>query len=518
MRRLPRLWLRFRKVSGQRLRRALRTLLLVAAGIGIGPTLGIGAGVGAVQADVRTVNPDLDGALALLDRWLDAHRAYTAIPAISVGIVHDQALIWQKSYGLANPKRGIRATAETLYSICSISKVFAGISIMQQRDAGALDLDDPVAEHLPAFRVRQSAQHAGPLTVRSLLTHSAGLPRESIGAYWSPPDFEFPKREDLLKTLARQRTLYAPDTRFKYSNLGIALAGEIVAMHSGDDYEAYLEERILNPLEMSETRLEFPKRPRDSVMAVGFGARDRSGNRPEMPSFDTAGIAAAAGMTSSVVDLARFAAWNFRTLAGKANPVLDPASLRDMQRVHWVDPDWNTTWGLAFEVRKTGSDTLVGHEGSCPGFNSAFALFPKHQLGVIVLTNSSGINTNVVVENVQKLLVPALAKSTDRTPTGKGIADAAAQQQLGPYTGRYDAQPWSGEVVIVQHGDELRVAWLPSDDISAGLIHLRQLKDDVFFTVRDEVEVREDRWTFLRDDEGRVIALTNHALRLKRVP
>ncbi|MFM8354605.1 MAG: serine hydrolase domain-containing protein, partial [Gammaproteobacteria bacterium] len=91
---------------------------------------------------------ELDGALSLLDRWLDAHRAYAAIPAISVGIVHDQDLIWQKSYGFANPAREIRATAETLYSICSISKVFAGIGVMQQRAAGALDLDDPVAEHL----------------------------------------------------------------------------------------------------------------------------------------------------------------------------------------------------------------------------------------------------------------------------------------------------------------------------------------------------------------------------------
>ncbi|MFM8354231.1 MAG: serine hydrolase, partial [Gammaproteobacteria bacterium] len=385
--------------------------------------------------------------------------------------------------------------------------------------AGTLDLDDPVAEHLPAFPIRQSARDCGPLTIRALLTHSAGLPRESLGAYWSPPDFSFPPREDLLQALARPRTLYAPDTRFQYSNLGIALAGEIVATHAGVDYRTYLEERILTPLEMAETRLEFPKRPRGSVMAVGFGARDRAGNRPEMPPFDTAGIAAAAGLTSNVVDLARFAAWNFRTLDGQANAVLAPAELRDMQRVHWVDPDWNTTWGLAYEVRRAGDDTLVGHEGSCPGFNSAFALFPNHRLGVIVLTNASGIHPGVVVDNVQRLVVPTLAAAANGASVPPTPADGAAGSplKLGPYTGRYDAQPWAGEVVVVKSGSELRVAWLPTDDVSAGLVRLRHLKDDVFFTVRDDVEIREDRWTFVRDKEGRVVALTNHALRLPRV-
>jgi CubicO group peptidase (beta-lactamase class C family) len=459
----------------------------------------------------------LDGALALFDRWVEAHQSYNAIPALSVGVVRDQDLIWQKSWGLANPARKISANAETLYSICSLSKMFAGIALMQQRDAGALNLDDPVSAHLPEFKPRQTGQHAGPLTVRGLLTHSSGLSRETLGAYWSPPDFDFPDRETLLAALSKQRTLDAPDRHFHYSNLGIALAGEIVARKSGETYRDYLEANVLQPLEMTETRLEFPRRARSSVMAVGHGARRRDGTRPVMPAFDTEGIEAAAGLTSNLIDLARFAVWNFRTLDGVDNKILDTATLRDMQRVHWVDPDWRTTWGLAFEVRKSGEDTLVGHEGACPGFASSLALFPEHKVAVIVLASASGINPNVIVENAQKLVLPALAQTASEAARHRNRPADAERRRLEPYVGRYDAQPWAGEVAVIRHGAELRLMWLPSDDVTAGLVTLRHLNDDIFFRVDNEREIRGDRFTFLRDENGEVIGLTNHALRLPRM-
>lgn len=457
-----------------------------------------------------TGNAELRGAFALLDRWLDAYRAYETIPGLSVGIVQDQELIWQRSYGFANPKREVRATAETLYSICSISKVFTSIGILQLRDAGALGLDDPVARHLDWFRIDQSFPGSSPITVRSLLTHSSGLPRESIGPYWSPPDFPFPDRKALRETLAVQETLYPADTYFQYSNLGFALAGEIIAAKSDQDYGAYVAKRILAPLELESTRPGFQKRLIGSALAVGHGARDRNGTRPVMPEFDTAALTPAVGYTSNVVDLARFASWNFRTLTGKTNKVLSPATLREMQRVQWIDPDWNNTRGLGFEVRKSGDDTLVGHDGTCPGYSSALALLPEHALGIVVLANASGIDTRKIVGNVQRLVVPALAAG-DAPPR-------ARLPDFGPYTGRYDAQPWRGEVAVVQHGAELRVAWLPSDDVTEGLIRLRQIGKDTFQRIRREGELPGERWTFERDEAtGDIVALTTHALRLAKL-
>ena len=99
---------------------------------------------------------------------------------------------------MSNVEAGRPATADTIYSICSISKVFTAIAAMQLRDEGVLQLSDHVAAHLPWFATYEDAQPEGhpPITVEMLLTHSAGLPREAADqAYWSPPDFKFPSPE-----------------------------------------------------------------------------------------------------------------------------------------------------------------------------------------------------------------------------------------------------------------------------------------------------------------------------------
>ncbi|MBX3707845.1 MAG: serine hydrolase [Pseudomonadales bacterium] len=472
------------------------------------------AGAPGAAGPVR-LSADVEGALALFDRWLDAHRAYAAIPGISVGIVLGDQLVWQRGYGLANPARRLAANAETLYSICSISKLFTSIAVMQLRDAGALELDDPVAQHLEWFAIEPDGPVSGPVTIRGLLTHASGLPRESPGRYWSPPDFPFPPRLGLIEALPRQAMLYPAFHRQQYSNLGMVLAGEIVAARAGQPFEAYVRARILEPLDMRGTVAGFPRRLQGTTLAVGHGARDRDGQRPVMPPFDTGALLPAAGLTSNVVDLARFVAWNFRTLDGVPNPVLAAPTLRDMQRVHWTDPDWTTTWGLGFEVRRVDDQTQVGHDGACPGFNTSVALLPAHRLGIIVLTNASGHDPLVIVDNARALLLPAL----DREPTAADRESARDDaRRLGPYTGRYDGQPWSGEVVVVRHGAELRVAWLPTDDVAQGALRLRHVADDRFRPVRDDDGLPGEDWTFERDADGNIVALRTHALRLPRMP
>ena len=96
--------------------------------------------------DVRVVS-----ALELARTWLEAQRAYDQIPGVSAAIVVDQQVLWSGGFGQADLASGRAASADTIYSICSISKLFTSVAVMQQRDAGKLRLDDPVAQHLPWF-------------------------------------------------------------------------------------------------------------------------------------------------------------------------------------------------------------------------------------------------------------------------------------------------------------------------------------------------------------------------------
>ncbi|MDH3457392.1 MAG: beta-lactamase family protein, partial [Gemmatimonadota bacterium] len=185
-------------------------------------------------------HPRVREALHLLETWVDAQRAYEEIPGISMAVVHDQELVWSGGFGLAVPARNAPATPQTMYSICSISKLFTAIGVMQLRDRGKLRLDDPVTSHLPWFQIGDAYPDATPATIEGILTHSSGLPRESDYPYWSPPDFPFPTREQIRQRVGAQQELYPGATFYQYSNLGLAAAGEIVAAASGEDYDEYI--------------------------------------------------------------------------------------------------------------------------------------------------------------------------------------------------------------------------------------------------------------------------------------
>ncbi|MEQ8860480.1 MAG: serine hydrolase [Pseudomonadales bacterium] len=466
---------------------------------------------GAGSPDSRTIaaHPQVRGALNLLDRWIEAHQIYERVPGISVGVVLNQDLIWHTGYGLANVAQRIPADADTVYSICSISKLFTSIAVMQQRDAGRLQLDDPVARHLDWFDVEQAHPDSGAITVRGLLTHSSGLPRESLPPYWNP-DYPFPSRAAMIEALGRQRTLYPADRYFQYSNLALTLAGEVAAAVAGKPYAELVRDDILTPLGLSDTRTFLPTGLHGSAMALGYAALDRAGERALEPAFDTAGITPAAGFTSNVRDLARFAAWQFRLLDDGGTEVLRASTLREMQRVHWVDPDWKTTWGLGFAVRKLDDDTLVSHGGSCPGYTTAFTMVPKHRLAVIVLTNANGTAPGRIARAVYQALGPALKKARDD-------GAPADLPDLSAYEGLYQNPPWSSEVAMVQQGQHLLVADLPSDDLDEDLQKLARVGGDVFQRVRDDGDDPGETWTFSRDANGAVSGVAMHGVRMTRV-
>ncbi|MDZ7768161.1 MAG: serine hydrolase domain-containing protein [Woeseiaceae bacterium] len=192
----------------------------------------------------------------------------------------------------------------------------------------------------------------------------------------------------IIDRLGSQKTLYPAQTYFQYPNLAVSLAGEIIQAVSGQDYAAYVRQNILDPLGLDDTRSYYPEELRGEQLAIGYTGLHREGRCDPVAPFFTRGITAAAGFTSSVNELTRFASWQFRLLDGGDESVLDANTHREMQRVHWVDPDWEVTWGLGFNVRRADDETVVGHSGGCPGYITQFALLPKHRLAVIALTNA----------------------------------------------------------------------------------------------------------------------------------
>ena len=177
------------------------------------------------QAQSLANDPRVASALKITEIWIDSQLDYEDIPGISVGIVYDQELVWSRGLGFADVDNKVPASPDTIYSICSISKLFTSIGIMQLRDEEKLRLDDPVSKHLSWFSIKDKYPDAPEVTIGGILTHSSGLPREADYPYWTGPEHQFPTREQIIEALSGQEELYPADTYYQYSNLGMSLLG-----------------------------------------------------------------------------------------------------------------------------------------------------------------------------------------------------------------------------------------------------------------------------------------------------
>jgi CubicO group peptidase (beta-lactamase class C family) len=456
-------------------------------------------------------HPRVREALSFLELWLDGERAYEGIPGVSAAVVYDQQVLWSRGFGLADRERRRAAKADTVYSICSISKLFTSIAVLQLRDAGKLRLDDPVAWHLPWFAVKQMHPESDPITIESLLTHSAGLQEDPSFPYWTGT-FEFPTREQIVQHMPLEETIYPAQRYFEYSNFGLILAGEIVSQVSGAPYAERVRRQILEPLGLHSTTPEMPVALRGGRLANGYAARDRNGVRAPVPFFQARGVAPAMGFASTVEDLARFAAWQFRLLGTGKTEVLPAKTLREMQRVHFTDPEWSVTRGLGFRVWRDTGRTFVGHSGDCPGFRSALLLQPDERIAIVFLANANGVASEALTQRMYEIVAPAI-RAARAAPDEKAEAKYAALQ------GSYDFQPWGGEALVFPWQDDLALLLLPTQQPLQELIRLRAVDGSPLrFRMVREQDVAGEPIEFELGADGRAVRMMRWNNPFPRLP
>jgi CubicO group peptidase (beta-lactamase class C family) len=296
-------------------------------------------------------------ALGRYRRAVQKVQAEARVPALSVALHRPDREPWTCTVG-ASGRPGRRLSPDTQFRIGSVTKTFTAVLTLQARDEGLLDLDDPVGKHLdvPAH---------GDVTIRRLLSHTAGLQREPHGDVWDtmvPPD-----TAALLADLARAERVLPPGRRYHYSNLGVSVLGLLVARMRGRDWADLVAERITGPLGLSATTAAPAERA-----AVGYLVDAYSdAARPE-PQPDMAGAAPAAQLWSTATDMARWAAF----LAGPE--IVDPdgtvLSAATVEEMRWpltpTDEElWALGFGLGLILQPNAKRAVhVGHDGAMPGF------------------------------------------------------------------------------------------------------------------------------------------------------
>ncbi|MEM7031591.1 MAG: serine hydrolase [Chloroflexota bacterium] len=373
-------------------------------------------------------HPNVIAYLNLISTWVQANRIYKDLPSISLGIVYDQTLIYARGFGYANIETKQKATPDSIYRIASHSKLFTAIALMKLRDEGRIDLDTPINTYLPWFDIQIAKPEANPITIRHLLVHISGLPREAGSAYWQ--DFDFPTSDQLKARLGTLKTVFLTETRWKYSNLGLTLAGEIVSAVSKQPYAQYVQENILAPLGMASTSVIFPK-DHAARLAVGYGRQLPGETRAALPFVDAKSMAAATGFSSTITDMARFVSWLFRLQDSQESEILKPSTLREMQRPHWLEENWQSGRGLGFGIEKVKGNTLIGHGGAYPGYLTLTRINPQDKIGVIVFTNALDAQPETISNRIFEWITPVIQQAL------AGKDEVTVDQNWDRYTGTY---------------------------------------------------------------------------------
>ncbi|NNL31263.1 MAG: serine hydrolase, partial [Gemmatimonadetes bacterium] len=220
-------------------------------------------------------------------------------------------------------------------------------------------------------------------------------------------------------------------------------------------------------------------------------------------------------------DLARFASWQFR-LTGDREEVLHAHTLDEMHRVHYVDPSFNTFWGLGFSVRRSDGETFVGHGGSCPGFRSQLQMQTDDKIATVFMANamvSAGTYTSGLYELVADAIKSAAADGEnhgDGQETELAFGPSHDEPDLTPYLGTYSAQPWGSESAAVRWKGGLALLSLPTGDPTQALTRLGHDEGDVFYVIRSDGERGHDV-IFHRSAAGDVESYSQHGNHSPRI-
>ena len=359
----------------------------------------------------------MSGEFAVVDAIAEEYQSRGGQPALAYGVVADGRLVHERGLG----ERWVDGPApdgQTVFRIASMTKSFTAAAVLLLRDEGALRLDDPAQMYVPELAEPRQPAGSAPVTIRQLLTMTAGLPTDDP---WGDRLQGQPLAE-FAEFLAGGISLaWAPGTRFEYSNLGYAILGRVIAAVSGQGYADFVRTRLFLPLGMTATGFEADEFPSDQLAR---GYQGTAGAWQELTMAPSGAFAPMGGIFSCVSDLALWVGGFLAAFvpsderAGERHP-LGLTSRREMQSAQAAIPPAafirvpgglsggeppNYGFGL-FIAEDPVRGVVVQHSGGYPGFGSNMRWHRATSLGVIVLANRTYAGPWVLAERMSDALL-----------------------------------------------------------------------------------------------------------------
>ncbi len=373
----------------------------------------------------------------IIDAWLPLKIQYDRIPGLSVGIVYQGKLVYQKGFGYADVEAKIPATPKTGYRIASISKTFTAVALMQLAERGKINLDDRIEKYIPWFKAKSKNFDSHNITIRQVLSHTAGVFRDGNTPQWATDNF--PDIGEIKKAISSKTVVFENLTRFKYSNFGFALLGEVIQKASGMPYGKYVSTHIIKKLGMERTAPDLTVQ-NEKWLAKGYPRPIPNTPREVFRHAVTNAYASATGFLSNVPDLAKYlSALSLKRKLVKE--LVGREAKKEMMRKYWATDDAlkGESYGLGFAVYEIEKRKIIGHGGGFAGFITMIALDVENDIGVITLSNTNHGSTGQINRGIFETIYQFMDEQ-EKYAAGKKLKDEKK------YEGVYRSK-WSDTII-----------------------------------------------------------------------
>jgi CubicO group peptidase (beta-lactamase class C family) len=328
-----------------------------------------------------------------IDDFIRAEMRRQNIPGLSLVVLKNGAIVKSEGYGFANIKLQLPATPQTVYRIASVSKQFIAAGIMVLVQEGRLGLDDSVRKYLDGTPLAWSG-----ITIRHLLTHTAGLPPEAPG--FDP--FKIQSDADVIRTAYPTPLRFVPGEKWEYSNTGYYVLAELIRTVAGRPWPEYLRDAVFRPSGMNST---WPTNTTERVpnRAQGYVDNDALRDAPEWLALRPSG-----GFLSTALDLAK---WDATLYTDK---VLTDSTRRQMWTPVTLNDGRSYPYGFGWMFVQVNGHRLVHHPGGMPGARADIARFVDDGLTIILTMNLDDVDINAIVSGVATLYLPRRVPSSAR--------------------------------------------------------------------------------------------------------
>jgi CubicO group peptidase (beta-lactamase class C family) len=346
---------------------------------------------------------------AAIDAYVQSEMQSAHVPGVALGIVQGDQILHLKGFGIADPS-GRPVTPQTPFIIGSTTKSMTAVAIMQLVEADKIELDAPVQQYLPWFRVAdpEASTH---ITVRHLLNHTSGLPTTTQTEFITSSDTSETALEQRVRALADAELSAPVGTTWQYCNANYVILGLIIESVSGQSYESYLQEHLFTPLEMHQT-FTSQVEAQQHEMATGYRYWFGFPVPADLP-FDRGNLPAGF-VISSAEDMAHYLIVHLNGGRYGEAAILSPAGIAELHRPAVPVEGTDIFYGMGWYIAPTNGVPTVRHVGETANFHANLVLVPEGEWGIVLLMN--GDSAFLGRSRIEEMVTGVTSLLVGRTP------------------------------------------------------------------------------------------------------